>query len=303
MTALRDLFRSIRPAFSTLSKLSTLQWTLGVSLLLHAAVLTVRFIDPEGFHRVFQHQALEVVLVNAQSADKPSKALTIAQTNLSGGGTDSAGRAASPLPYSDQTRAGNDLEEAQRQLDALQEQQTQMLTQLRNELAALPTAKPGQPGQQAHKAAEEEKRRQLLKLLAEIEKRIEAENDRPTRRYIGPTTREEVFARYYDALRRKVEDKGTANFPEQAGQKIYGDLTMVLNVNHDGQVLSTQVVQSSGNPLLDRRAEAIARSAGPFGRFSPEMRLKADQLAVVSRFRFTRDQTLEATVKNDPSRD
>ena len=68
---------------------------------------------------------------------------------------------------------------------------------------------------------------------------------------------------------------------------------MIVHVNHDGQVLKTDIVESSGNKTLDRRAESIARSAAPFGNFSPVMRAKADQILVVSRFKFTRDETLE----------
>ncbi len=49
----------------------------------------------------------------------------------------------------------------------------------------------------------------------------------------------------------------------------------------------------SGNLTLDRRAQAIARAAGPFGKFNEAMRRKADQIVVVSRFRFTREETLE----------
>jgi protein TonB len=101
---------------------------------------------------------------------------------------------------------------------------------------------------------------------------------------------------YYDRLRRSIEDKGTENFPQLNGQKLYGELTMIVNVNHDGRVLSTELVQSSGVPALDRRAQAIAQSAGPFGVFSSAMRRQADQIAVVSRFKFTRDDTLETRV-------
>ena len=72
---------------------------------------------------------------------------------------------------------------------------------------------------------------------------------------------------------------------------------MIVTVNHDGQVLDTEVVQSSGNLLLDRRAQAIARAAGPFEPFGQAMRRQADQIAVVSRFKFTRDQTLETNVQ------
>ena len=168
-----------------------------------------------------------------------------------------------------------------------------MLTQIKRMLAAMPPPDPKQQSNNPEVAAREEKRRQLIKLLAEIEKRINEENARPKKRYISPATREEVYAVYYDGLRRRIEDRGTENFPIVAGQKLYGELTMIVTVNFDGRVLATEIVESSGNVLLDRRAQAIAKAAGPFGRFSQEMRKRADQIVVVSRFKFTREETLE----------
>ncbi len=276
---------------------STLQLALSVSILLHATVLSVRFVDPEGFNRVFQDTPLEVILVNAKSTERPDKAQAIAQFALAGGGEADKGRATSPLPYSALTAVGNDFEDAQQKMDALQEQQTQLLAQLRQQLAALPPPDPRPASQSNASSEQEDKRRQLIKLLAEIEKRINEENSRPKKRFISPATREEVYAIYYDAMRRKVEDKGTRNFPEQNGAKLYGDLTMIVTVNHDGRVLSTEIVQGSGSRVLDTRAEAIAHASGPFGEFGPEMRKKADQIAVVSRFKFTRDLTLETSVE------
>ena len=283
------------PAF--FPSLSTLQLALSASVLLHAVVLSVRFVDPEGFNRVFQDTPLEVILVNAKSTERPDKAQAIAQFALAGGGEADKGRATSPLPYSALTAVGNDFEDAQQKMDALQEQQTQLLAQLRQQLAALPPPDPRPASQSNASSEQEDKRRQLIKLLAEIEKRINEENARPKKRFISPATREEVYAIYYDAMRRKVEDKGTDNFPEQGGKKLYGELTMIVTVNHDGRVLETEIVQGSGNHLLDNRAQAIARAAGPFGDFSAEMRRKADQIAVVSRFKFTREQTLETSVQ------
>ena len=282
-----------------LASLSTLQLALGVSVLLHAAVLSVRFIDPEGFNRVFEDTPLEVILVNARSNERPDadKAQAMAQFALAGGGEADKGRATSPLPYSALTAIGNDFEEAQRKMDAMQEQQMQLLAQLRQQIAALPPPDPRAARPNAEQSAKDDRRRQLVKLLAEIEKRINEENARPKKRYISPATREAVYAVYYDAMRRKVEDKGTRNFPEQNGAKLYGDLTMIVTVNHDGRVLSTEIVQGSGSRVLDTRAEAIAHASGPFGEFGPEMRKKADQIAVVSRFKFTRDLTLETSVE------
>ena len=37
-----------------LKSLSTLQWALIVSVLIHASLLTIRFVNPEGFRRVFE---------------------------------------------------------------------------------------------------------------------------------------------------------------------------------------------------------------------------------------------------------
>jgi periplasmic protein TonB len=285
----------------SLRKFTTLQWALGASLLVHAVLLTVRFVDPESFNRVFEDKPLEVILVNAKGNEKPDKAKAIAQTSLAGGGNIEKGRATSPLPPSLLTDIGDSLEEeSARKLETLQERQNLLLAQVKRQLAALPPPDPNQQASKSEQADREEKRRQLIKLLAEIERRINMENARPKKRYISPAVREEVYAVYYDALRRAIEDRGTDNFPQIGGKKLYGELTMIVTVNFDGKVLATEVVQSSGNPTLDRQAEAIARTAGPFGSFNTAMRHQADQILVVSRFKFTRDETLEAKVSSSP---
>lgn len=276
-----------------LKSLSTLHIALGVSVAVHAVLLTVRLVDPEGFNRIFQDTPLEVVLVNAHSNEAVDRAQAIAQRSLAGGGEAEKGRATSPLPPSALTSIGDAAEEEQKKIEEMQEQQMLMLAQLKKTLAAMPPADPKQARKNPEAAAREEKRRHLVKLLAEIEKRINEENARPKKRYISPSTREEVYAVYYDSLRRRIEDRGTHNFPELAGRKLYGELTMIVTVNHDGRVLDTEIVETSGNTVLDRRAASIARAAGPFGRFNEAMRRKADQIVVVSRFKFTREDTLE----------
>ena len=281
-----------------LRSFSTIQIALGVSIAAHALLLTVRFVDPESFNRVFQDTPLEVILVNAKSEEKPDKATAIAQTSLAGGGDAEKGRATSPLPPSAFTDVGDssEQEESARKLQAMQEQQTLLLAQVKSQLAAMPPPDPRQVATQAEQKEREEKRRQLVKILAEIERRINMENARPKKRYISPAAREEVYAVYYDSLRHAIEDQGTENFPQQGGKKLYGELTMIVTVNHNGHVLDTEVVEPSGNPALDRRAAAIVRAAGPFGNFTAPMRRQADQILVVSRFKFTRDETLEAAV-------
>lgn len=275
-------------------KLSTLQIALLVSVLLHAALLTLRFAAPASFNRMFQDSPLEVILVNARSNEKPEQARAIAQASLAGGGDAAGGRATSPLPPSLRASLGDASEDSERKLEEMREQQTMLMTEVKKQIAQLPVPQPNRESDNPDAAAEQERRKRLVKLLAEIERRINEDNERPKRRYVSPATREASYAVYYDALRRKIEEKGTANFPETRGKKLYGELTMIITIDHSGEVLATQVVSSSGEPALDRRAEAIARAAGPFGPFDKEMRAQADQILVESRFNFRRDETLEA---------
>lgn len=270
----------------------TLQIALGVSVALHALLLAVRLADPARFDRIFQDTPLEVILVNSQTKAPPDQARAIAQFSMAGGGTLDKGRASSPLPPSALTDLGEAADAAQRQIDKLQSQQMQLLTQLKQQLAALPP-EVARMDKDPVDAAREEKRRQLVKILGEIEKRISEENERPQKRYISPATREEAYAVYYDRLRRKIESLGTTAFPSLAGQKLYGELTLALTVNAAGRLLVSEVLQSSGNPALDRQAQSIAARAGPYGRFSPAMLRQADQIVVVSRFTFARDDTLQ----------
>jgi protein TonB len=280
--------------------LSPLQWALAISVAAHAALLTVRFVDPEAFNRVFQDTPLEVVLVNSRADEAPLKAQAIAQANLAGGGEAEKGRATSPLPPSAITVAGDADNDAQKQIQQMQDVQQQLLAQIRREMALLPPPDPSRPLQSQEEAEREERRRQMLHLLAEIEKRINEENARPKKRYISPATREEVYALYYDNLRRRIEERGTRDFPQYKGQKLYGELTMNLTIDARGQVIDAEVVRPSKSAQLNRRAVAIVYAAGPFGRFSDAMRQQADQIVVTSRFRFTRTEGLETTLSNAP---
>jgi protein TonB len=278
-----------------LRRLSTLQIALLTSLAVHAALLTVRIVDPEGFNRVFEDTPLEVILVNSRSGEAPSQAQAIAQANLAGGGDFERGRATSPLPPSAVLEPGDAADDARRRIEQLQQTQQQLLTQIRRELAAMPLPEPQRDQGTPEAQAQEERRRQLIQLLAEIEKRINEENARPKKRYISPATREEVYALYYDQLRRKIEERGTRNFPEHNGQKLYGELTMNVTVDAQGRLVETELVRGSASAVLDRRAIAIVKAAAPFGPFTQAMRAKADQIVVTSRFRFTRDEELQTT--------
>lgn len=271
----------------------TLVWTLGVSLGLHLALLTWRFAAPENFYRVFEDTSLEVVLVNARSHERPPEAQALAQVSLAGGGNVTEVRmSSSPLPAAVTTEQGTDITEMQRKIEALKVQQMRLLTQLKTELADLSRDDPGDKNVSPDRQVREERKQQLTRQLAQIEQRVEQTQGMPRKRYISPATKEAVYAQYYDKLRRTIENQGTLNFPQVRGEKLYGKLTMVITVSSQGELLVAEVASSSRNPLLDERAVAIVRSAGPFDPFGAKMRRQADQIVVVSRFMFTRDDAL-----------
>ena len=282
-------------------KLSTLWVALIFSVAVHAVLLTIRFVDPERFNRIFEDTPLEVILVNSRSSSPPDRAQAIAQVALAGGGQADSGRATSPLLPSARNEPGDAEETSRRQIEQLQQTQQQLLTQVRRELALMPLPVTSQDQGSRDQRAKEERRRQLIQLLAEIEKRVNEENARPKKRYISPATREAVYAQYYDQLRRRIEERGTSHFPEQGGQKLYGELTMNVTVDAAGRVIDTDVVRPSSSRALDLQAIAIVRAAAPFGPFTAKMRAQADQLVITSRFRFTREDGLETTMQG-PSR-
>lgn len=276
-------------------ELTTLQWALALSIGAHGVLLTVRFVDPEAINRAFRDTPLEVILVNARGNEPPTEAQAIAQANLAGGGEAAKGRATSPLPLAATVQMGDAPDEARQRIEQLQREQQQLLAQVRREIAALPPPDPTRDSGSPEQREQDERRKQLLRLLAEIEKRVNDENARPKKRYISPATREEVYALYYDNLRRRIEDRGTRSFPEYQGRKLFGELTMNVTVDASGRVIEADIVRTSRNRRLDQQALAIVMAAAPFGTFSPAMRAQADQIVVTSRFRFTRDEALETT--------
>ena len=282
-----------------------LQLGLIISAVFHAGVvpgavlLWAWIYGPIDFTRVFQDTPLEVILVNARTNEAPTKAQAIAQANLAGGGEAEAGIATSPLPPSPNQLIGDEDSDASRTIERMQEQQQQILTQIRREIAAMPVPDPRKVSVTPAEREQEEKRQQKLRLLAEIEKQINEQNARPRRRYISPATREEVYAIYYDKLRHKIEDRGTINFPTLNGHKLYGELTVNLTIDARGRIVESEVVHSSSSRFLDQRALAIANAAAPFGNFSDDMKAKADQIVVTSRFRFTKADGMQATMTNN----
>lgn len=280
----------------------TLAKAIVVSLVIHAVLLMVRFAAPEVFEIKRSDPQLDVVLVNSKSAEKPRNPTVLAQANLDGGGDHDAQRATTPLPAQTESRDGDLMQLTQRRLEQLEEEQRRLMTQSR-EAAPSVRSQPLKPGDKPTEAPvrgqdDRTSTTEMARLEAEIGRNLEHYAKRPKRMQLTATSAQAVdYAQYYDRLRRKIEIRGTSDFPQKNGKPIYGQLILVINVNRQGKlgynrdgynIEAIDVAKSSGDPALDRQAVAIARAAAPFGAFTPEMQSKQDILEVISTFKFTR---------------
>ena len=275
------------------------------SVLVHAALLAVHFAAPDAFRLKPDDPGLEVILVNARHDSKPVKAEALAQANLDGGGNAEQGRAKSPLPDMRKVENGDSVRAAQRKVAELEAQQRKILAQMNQrppQVVAAETEKPHDAPPQIHARDLLDTSKAVARMEAEVAKNIEEYNKRPKKTQITPSTREVGYALYYKAMQDKIEKIGTLNFPQKDGKKLYGDLLISIPLFHDGSIYQKEggvrIERGSGNAALDQAALAIVRRSAPFGRFPENMRTsgKDDVWEIITRFRFTRDETLQTEV-------
>ncbi|MDY0974316.1 TonB C-terminal domain-containing protein [Massilia sp. CFBP9012] len=277
---------------------------LAVSVAAHAGLLALRFAAPEAFRHQPADPGLEVVLVNAKHDRAPAKADALAQANLDGGGTAEAGRAKSPLPDLRKVEDGDSIKALQRRIAELERLQQNVLTRARGggNFTAPPVTEREKPDPTHTGNDNIDTTRAISRTSAEIFERIEEENRRPKRTQITPSTRQVGYALYYKTMQKRIEEVGTLNFPQQAGRKLYGDLVVYIPVFQDGTLYlgdgGPRIERSSGNPALDKAALEIVRRSAPFGAFPANMRTegKDDLWEVFTRFRFTREDKMQATL-------
>ena len=269
---------------------------LGVSVLLHVVLLSLHFKFPDA-SRAFQDKALDIILVNSKSSRKPTDAQALAQANLDGGGNSEQNRRAkTPLPPSAQQQTGNDLQQAQKRVQALEAQQRRLLEQAqgkpmplsRNDSELQPAPEPAPSGRDLMSSALE-----MARLQGEIARQTEEYNKKPRVKNLGTRAEEYRFARYMEDWRIKIERVGTLNYPEAAKGKLSGSLILTVRIKGDGSVERIDIDRSSGHRILDDAARRIVRMAEPFAAFSADIRRDVDILEITRTWTFTSSNQLE----------
>ncbi len=258
----------------------------GISILLHGALLSMHFKFPDSLRAKPSEQTLEVVLVNAKTRERPARPEVLAQSNLNrGGNVDENRRAKTPLPVTAPPKPGKDLVAAQRRMRELEAQQQRLLAQARESAARVPAEAPRpapseQPATRPSGRDLADASLAMMRLEAEIEKRIQEYQKRPRKKFIGANAAEYRFAQYEEDWRAKVERVGTLNYPPAARGKLYGNLRLTVTIRPDGNVESIELDRSSGLKVLDAAAFKIVRMASPFAVFPPDIRRDTGLLVI-----------------------
>jgi protein TonB len=259
---------------------------IGLSLALHAALLSMHFKFPDSSRLKPQNASLDVVLVNSKTKERPVKADALAQANLNRGGTvDENRRAKTPLPVTEPRHPGRDLAEAQRRQRTLEAQQAQLLAQAHAAQARVAPSAQKQPdidnpGTQPSGRDLADLALAAMRLQAQIDRQTEEYNRRPRKKFIGANTAEYRFAHYEEEWRAKIERIGTLNYPAEARGRIYGNLQLTVTIRPDGKVESVELERSSGLKVLDAAAFKIVRMASPYAPFPPNIKRDTDLLVI-----------------------
>jgi len=284
----------VAPANSSSRRLGV---AITVSVVAHALLLLVHFKFPE-VTRVLSAQTLDIILVNARSANKPVNAQAIAQANLDGGGNvDEDRRAKTPLPPTAQQTTGSDIEQMKRRVSELEAAQQRLLASARSKTTSRPNeSESNQPDVQPAVSGQDllETAKAMARLEGEISKSLDEYNKRPRKLFPGVRALASERAAYEDAWRQKVERVGTYNYPPEARGKVYGSLVLSVTLDREGAVTEVTVDRSSGKKVLDDAAKRIVRMGSPYGPLPAAIRQQYDNLVIIRTWSFTQGDTLEA---------
>lgn len=262
---------------------------LGVSLFLHALLLSIHFKLPEALDRT-RAQALDVILVNSRQATKPDRAQAKAQASLdAGGNSEKPVRAKTPLPPTREAQPGNDIVAAQQRIVQLEKQQREMLTRPGAERAVRVDGDPLPRSAEIEVSGRDlvTSARAMLRMEAEIARSIEEYNQRPKRKFIGARVEEYRFAQYVEDWRQKVERVGNLNYPQAAKGRLYGSLVLTVAIRNDGSLERVELNRGSGHRLLDEAAQRIVKLAAPYAAFPDAIRRDTDIIEITRTWSFT----------------
>ncbi len=292
--------RQPNPASSGIRPADRLGFTLFLAAALHGALilgLGFSLSEPSQVSK-----SLEITLSTFKSEDKPKDADFIAQDNQQGSGTlehKASPKTTEQAPFQDtQVRKvtpatsppPSSRSEAPRTTVATRAPQPEKTPDTPQKNKPQPQAEPAPVYDSSQLSSE------IASLEAELAQQQQQYAKRPrVSRQNSAATMRDISAWYRDEWRKKVERIGNLNYPDEARrQQIYGSLRMLVVIDRNGTVRELQVLESSGQPLLDEAAMRIVRLAAPFAPFSGELADNFDRVEIIRTWRFERGDRLSS---------
>lgn len=240
--------------------------------------------------------ALDIILVQTQSPDELEEAEFLAQVSQKGGGN--ADKKARPRElFSAPTLSETPGMTAQNENQQLKQQK-------KSDLPGMLTADDSdfvitasdQPEKEDIKTAQKKStpvQHQTARLAAEISNTIEEQASMERTKYLNSSTREFVPAQYMRQWIDRVERIGNLNYPDKARRdKLSGTLILDVVINADGELVKTDLRQSSGHKVLDDAALRIVRLASPYSAFPRKLRDEADVIHITRSWEFMNNSSL-----------
>lgn len=277
-----------------------LKFTLFLAVSFHLLLLLgVRFVLPESQDTQIP-LSLDVTLAQRESLTAPDKADFIGQKNQQGAGdAEVAERPTTELEHFRSTEGETttpSLEivpeqfQSKQQLETITSQQSQLQTQIVENLdSELNTP------DQINKPTEITPPPLALKqhnLEQDIAEQLKTKGLKK-RQISAAIIESPADAAYLEIWRKRIEQVGNLHYPERAKRMgIYGKLMLKVAIAKDGQLLDVEILDSSGQKILDQAALDIVRLAAPFDALPEDMRHNTDILEIVRLWQFKPDNSL-----------
>lgn len=135
---------------------------------------------------------------------------------------------------------------------------------------------------------------QTARLAAEISNIIEEQASIEKTKYLNSSTKEFTPAKYMREWINRVERVGNLNYPDQARrEKLSGTLILDVVINSEGELVKTDLRQSSGHQILDDAAKRIVKLAAPFSTFPDKLRKEADVIHITRSWEFLNNSRIQ----------
>ena len=176
----------------------------------------------------------------------------------------------------------------QAELARLMQEQERLLKQLRREIALLPAEPPTDARLSPDERARLARRRELISLTAELERRLQSDKAGRTK-YISSSVTEAPFKAYFQRFQRRVEEAGTQEFPRADGKAIYGAVLLSVSITPSGAVQGIDVHRSSSDALA-RHASSLLRKLAPFEAYGASLGKDVELLVLTVPFSYADPQ-------------